>query len=105
MAMSATSGQILFPGITNTNNPTISNSATSSATSSNTNNDSDTLINSPTNMNTNTSGRRKREARGRNTNISGRVDDKEEANGKTEYSIAERKNERQAISNKGVSKK
>ena len=85
MSMSATFGQILFPGISNTNNPTISNSATSSGTSSNTNTDSDTLTNSPTNMNTNTSGRRKREARGRNSNMmAGRVDDKKEANGKRE---------------------
>ena len=48
-------------GITNTNNPTITNSATSSGTSTNTNTDTDTLTNSPTNTNTNTSGRKKRE--------------------------------------------
>ena len=48
-------------GITNTNNPTITNSATSSGTSTNTNTDTDTLTNEPTNTNTNTSGRKKRE--------------------------------------------
>jgi hypothetical protein len=46
--------------ITNTNNPTINNSANGSGTSTNTNTDTDTLTNMPTNTNTATSGKRKK---------------------------------------------